>query len=222
MYFQFLIEDVSTEILIKHVIEKLREKYPDKEIYADTKSFKGIGHLPVNGNLMQRKGAGLLNNLHMYLRGFDRSLAGMKNAAIIIVLDNDKRDPKLFKDELDRIAKEHVMLTDCVFCVAVKEMEAWLLGDENAIWEAYPGAKKKYIKEYEQDGICDTWQVLANMVYPGGLTELQKKAKNRYTEIGKAKYEWADKIGANIALEGNKSPSFQFFIRQLQARIEAV
>lgn len=31
MYFQFLIEDLSTEILIGHVMEKLRAKYPDRE-----------------------------------------------------------------------------------------------------------------------------------------------------------------------------------------------
>lgn len=97
MYFQFLIEDLSTEILINHVIEKLKAKYPDREIYADTKSFKGIGHLATHGNLMERKGGNLLNNLHMYLRGFDRSLASMKQAAIIVVLDNDKRDPEVFR-----------------------------------------------------------------------------------------------------------------------------
>ena len=222
MYFQFLIEDLSTEILINHVIEKLKEKYPDKVIYADTKSFKGIGHLPTSGNLMERKSGNLLNNLHMYLRGFDRSLANMKDAAIVVVLDNDKRDPKAFKEELKRVARENVMLTECVFCVAVKEMEACLLGDENAIWEAYPMAKKIYIKDYEQDGLCDTWQILANIAYPGGLTALQKKAKNNYNEIGKAKCEWADKIGVNLALEGNKSPSFQFFINQLQSRIEMI
>lgn len=174
MYFQFLIEDLSTEILIKHVINKLKEKFPDKDIYADTKSFKGIGQLSNKGNLMERKGSNLLNNLHMYLRGFDRRLSSMEDALIIVVLDNDKRDSKDFKEELDIIAKETVKWTECVFCVAVKEMEAWLLGDENAIWEAYPLAKKKYIKDYEQDGICDTWQVLANIVYPGGLAGLQK------------------------------------------------
>ena len=222
MYFQFLIEDLSTEILIKHVINKLKEKFPDKDIYADTKSFKGIGQLSNKGNLMERKGSNLLNNLHMYLRGFDRRLSSMEDALIIVVLDNDKRDSKDFKEELDIIAKETVKWTECVFCVAVKEMEAWLLGDENAIWEAYPLAKKKYIKDYEQDGICDTWQVLANIVYPGELAGLQKKAKNSYSEIGKAKCEWADKIGEKLILEENQSPSFRFFINELQSKIEAI
>lgn len=38
------------------------------------------------------------------------------------------------------------------FCVAVKEMEAWLLGDENAIWEAYPLAKKNTLKTMSRMG----------------------------------------------------------------------
>lgn len=222
MYFQFLIEDLSTEILIGHVMEKLRAKYPDREILFDTKSFKGIGHIRTSGNLMERKGGNLLNNLHIYLRGFDRALAGMeKNAAIVVVLDNDNRERKIFKAQLEKIAQESVMMTDCVFCIAVKEMEAWLLGDEIAIEKAYPSAKKKYLKSYEQDGICDTWEVLANMIYPGGLAKLRKKSENRYSEIGNAKSEWADRIGRELDLEKNRSPSFQYFLQSLQSRIEA-
>lgn len=124
MYFQFLIEDASAEILIGHVMGKLQDKYPEKEILFDTKSFTGIGHLRTTGNLMERKGGNLLNNLHIYLRGFDRSLSSMENAAIIVVLDNDQRDVEKFRQDLEQVAKESLMFTDPVFCIAVKEMEA--------------------------------------------------------------------------------------------------
>lgn len=220
MYFQFLIEDLSTEILIRHVMEKLKKKYPDKEIDFDTKSFKGIGHLSTKGNVLERKSGNLLNNLQIYLKGFDRTLAGMKHAAIVVVLDNDERDNGEFQQLLDKIANESVMLTDHVVCIAVKEMEAWLLGDENAIMSAYPLAKKKNLKSYKQDAICDTWEVLANVVYRGGLAALQKKSKNSYSETGRAKCEWADKIGMELILENNNSPSFQKFLNALQTRIE--
>lgn len=56
MYFQFLIEDKSTEILVKHIMQKLKTKYPDQDINFDSKSFNGIGHLPTSGNLMERNG----------------------------------------------------------------------------------------------------------------------------------------------------------------------
>lgn len=219
MYFQFLIEDSSTEILIGHVMEKLQEQNPGKEIVFRTKSFSGIGHLPKTGDLMERKGRNLLNNLPAYLRGISRALSGMKDAAIVIVLDNDKRDVVEFKKQLERIAINSMMCMDYVFCIAVKEMEAWLLGDENAIQAAYPEMKRKCLKEYQQDDLCDTWEVLANAVYPGGLTGLRKKAKNAYSEIGRAKCEWADKIGKRLNLNDNKSPSFQEFITALQSRI---
>ena len=220
MYFQFLIEDKSTEVLVNHVMEKLQQLYPGKYVDFNIKSFKGIGHLSTQGSLQERKGSSLLNNLRLYLRGFDRSLSHMPHASIIVVLDNDKRNCAEFQKTLDKIAAESVMVTDCVVCIAVKEMEAWLFGDEDAITSAYPNAKKKYLKSYEQDGICDTWEVLANMVYPGGLVALKKKSKNSYSATGIAKSEWADKIGKMLNLGKNQSPSFNRFLNVLQSRIE--
>ena len=60
-----------------------------------------------------------MNNLPLYLRGFDRALAQMPQVAIFVVLDNDKRDYIKFQNTLDKIAKESVRSTDCVD-------EAWL------------------------------------------------------------------------------------------------
>lgn len=220
MYFQFLIEDQSTAVLVGHVMEKMELMYPEKELYYDIKSFKGIGHLPTKGNLMERKGGNLLNNLKIYLRGYDRALVHMERAAIVVVLDNDQREYEKFHKHLNQIVTDAGIQTDCVFCIAVKEMEAWLLGDEEAILEAYPEARRKYLKAYSQDGICETWEVLANMVYPGGLAQLHKISQNSYTETGKAKCEWADKIGEKLVLKRNVSPSFQNFIKSLQSRIE--
>ena len=106
--------------------------------------------------------------------------------------------------------------------IALKEMARIDVNiDEKAIIGAYPLAKRKYLDEYEQDGICDTWQVLADMVYPRGLRGLKKKAGTAYAEIGRAKCEWADKIGCLLDLDNNNSPSFCRFIQELRLRIEA-
>jgi hypothetical protein len=59
------------------------------------------------------------------------------------------------------------------------------------------------------------------MVYPGGLKKLKKLTGFSYNEIGKAKAEWADMIGALLDIDNNQSPSFQYFINQLRMRIEA-
>ncbi len=221
MYIHFLIEDESTEVLVGHVMRRISGIYPDKDISWKTKYFKGIGNLPAKGTASDRKTGKLLNDLSMYLKGFDKILRHMEQASLFIVLDNDERDTENFRKQLNCIARDNMILTDHVFCIAVKEMEAWLLGDINAIEEAYPNVKKAPIKKYEQDGLCDTWQVLADMVYPGGLKKLEKVTGKSYNEIGKMKKEWADKIGRNIRFERNSSPSFQYFIRQLMMRMEA-
>lgn len=71
MYFQFLIEDKSTEMVVRHVMEKLENQYVEKEIHWDIKSFGGIGHLPKKGKPIEQKTGKLLNDLPMYMRAFD-------------------------------------------------------------------------------------------------------------------------------------------------------
>ena len=219
MYFQFLIEDESTHILVKHVMKKLMNQYTEKEILWDIKSFGGIGHLRKKGTALEQKTGKLLNDLPMYMKGFSKVLQSMKAAALIVVLDNDKRDVNQFRQELDEVAIANKVSCDYVFCIAVKEMEAWLLGDIEAIKEAYPDARTQYIRRYQQDAICETWEVLADIVYPHGLAKLKKKAGGSYSEIGRAKCEWADKIGSCLRLHENISPSYQYFICELEKRL---
>lgn len=221
MYFQFLIEDKSTVLLVDAVMKKLKNKYSEQTIAYDTKSFSGIGHLTNRGSFTERKTGGLLNNLKNYSRAFDKALKDIEHAAIIVILDNDNNDIENFKRQIEQIAKDSMQYTDYAVCIAVKEMEAWLLGDVDAIETAYPNVKKKFIEAYEQDSLCDTWQVLAEAIYPGGLKKLRKTAQNSYSEIGKAKCEWARRIGEQMLLDNNESPSFQKFVNELQLRIQA-
>lgn len=221
MYFQFLVEDRSTHILVGHVMRKLAMRYKEKGITWDVKFFSGIGHLRKKGNALEQKTGKLLNDLPMYMRAFSKVLQNIDHAALIVVLDNDKRDVWQFRRSLENIAVLNMVLCDHVFCIAVKEMEAWLLGDPEAIKEAYQDAKLQYIKKYEQDAICETWEILADIVYPHGCARLKKKADGNYLEIGKAKCEWADRIGSCLHLHGNLSPSYQYFIGELEKRILA-
>lgn len=219
MYVQFLIEDRSTEKLVCHVMDKLKARYSDKYIDYDTRSFKGIGHLPKKGTAIERKTGQLLNDLPMFLRAFDKKLRKLPGAVIIVVLDNDKRDQTEFQRQLKELSEQNMILIDHAFCIAVKEMEAWLLGDIEAIEKAYPNAKKTAIKDYVQDEIGDTWEILANMIYPGGVNKLQKNASGSYGLIGEMKAEWADRIRKMLELDKNISPSFNAFIHELTIRV---
>ncbi len=220
MYFQFLTEDKSAEALVEQIMKKLKEAYPKRELFYNIKSFHGIGHLKRQGSVQQQKTGKLLNDLFPIMRGMGKALLQVDHAAIIVILDNDKNDKTTFRNELIQMASSNMVLIDHEFCIAVKEMEAWLLGDVKAIETAYPNVRKSAWKEYEQDGICDTWEVLANAVYPGGLAALKRKAAGAYTQIGIAKCEWASLIGAQMSLTENASPSYQFFVKSLTKRIE--
>lgn len=217
MYFQFLVEDISSKELIDAVMAKLSAKYGD--LYYRCSSYSGFGGFNKDGNFKDVKNKKLLNELPSLLRAFNKSLQKMDNgAAVVIVVDNDDRNTEAFKAQLESIAAQNMITIDYVFCIAVEEMEAWLLGDEAAILRAYPQAKLQKLHAYRQDSICGTWEVLADVVYPGGYVQM-KKACSTYMEIGRWKSKWASEIGTYLNLSSNRSPSFCSFLNALESRL---
>ncbi len=217
MHYQFLIEDQSSAILVGILMEKIRESNP--QITFDTKPFHGIGGFTKKNTIKETKTGKLLNDLATYMKGFNKSLQHIK-AALFIVLDNDDRDTEAFKLELESVAKQNNISIDHVFCIAIEEVEAWLLGDEKALIEAYPHYNSQALRSYVQDSICGTWETLANVVYHGGYIKLKKECKS-YHEIGELKCEWANRIGEKMNINENESPSFNFFLSEISKRIPA-
>ncbi len=214
MHFQFLVEDMSGGALIDIVMEKLVQQHASTTYQV--KPFRGIGGIPKRsptGNVKTQK---LLTDLPMYLRGFARSLTGIP-AAIFVVLDNDARDTAEFSQQLHELVTKTQAAADTEICIAIEEMEAWLLGDRDALRKAYPHARNAVLQKYKQDSICGTWEVLADAVYKGGAEAL--KRQGTYVEIGRCKMEWARNIGVHMALDSNKSPSFQHFLQEIRRRI---
>lgn len=215
MHFQFLIEDQSSAALIETLMQRLCLQ--NEELSYNCKFFKGIGGFTKRNTVKETKTGKLLNDLATYLRGFDKSLRNIP-AAIFVVLDNDTRDTDGFLQELNELAQQNRIGIDHVFCIAVEEVEAWLLGDEQAVVEAYPAARLQPLRAYVQDSICGTWEVLADVVYPGGVSKLKKDCPT-YIEVGKCKSEWAQRIGAHMSFDGNRSPSFNYFISEINSRL---
>ncbi len=215
MHYQFLIEDISSAVLIEEVMKRvIRDSSVDT---YNCKSFKGIGGFTKKKTVKEMHTGKLLNDLVIYMRGYQKSFQGIE-AVLMIVLDNDNNDPYVFRTQLESVASDHGITMDHVFCIAVEEMEAWLLGDELAIKKAYPNMKASVLHSYQQDSICGTWEVLADVVYKGGISTIRKN-KMSYMEIGKLKSEWAARIAQYMDFDNNKSPSFCFFISSVTSRL---
>lgn len=215
MHFQYLVEDQSGAALIRILMQKIVELYPNATY--DCKGFRGIGGFTRKNTIKKTKTGKLLNDLATYLRGFDRSLQSFPSV-IIVVLDSDDHDVQQFRSELEAVAIQNMIKIDHVFCLAVEEIEAWLLGDRHALLSAYPHAKMHVLNTYVQDSICGTWEVLADAVYPGGTSKLSREHAS-FIEIGKLKAEWAQNIGIHMDLKSNESPSFNDFIHEIERRL---
>lgn len=218
MHIQFLVEDQSGEILIRQVMNKLLSDRKDHTF--DVKHFQGIGGYKVCSQIKDVKNNKMLHDLPIVLKGFDNKYKSNPNypALIVVVLDNDDRCTEDFEKQLTDMTMKIGIMTDHVICIAVEEMEAWLLGDRKALLQAYPGAHTVKLKDYQQDKICGTWEILADAVYEGGMKKFIKACPT-FHEIGKCKAEWAEKIGSYMILDDNVSPSFQYFLSEIRKRI---
>lgn len=213
-HIEILIEDRSGGILVEQIMNKY---VMDKDnITYRIHSFKGIGKIPLNVKSMsQVKTQRLLTDLPMYLKGMSLSLEKMPGKkAIFVILDSDDEDCVKLKTDLVQMYLTLQVSIQAYFCLAIEEMEAWLLGDSEALLKAYPMAKRPLLQRYIQDSIVGTWEYLADIIYKGGLQTLKRNASS-YHEIGMFKCECAKNIGKWLDIRNNESKSFNYFIEKL-------
>ncbi|MEG2144664.1 MAG: DUF4276 family protein [Oscillospiraceae bacterium] len=221
MYIQFLVEDISAGELIKIIMAKYNAEKPPCCIEFDVRSYKGIGGFPKGKSAKNAKAEQLLNDLPKRLNALNASLKCKDSPSIFVVLDNDTRDTEDFAKKLNEIITREKISVDTVFCIAVEEMEAWLLGDYNALRLAYPPVSGRIASKhsgYSQDSICGTWEFLADMLTENGMGSFMRQNPTAF-DIGRCKSQWAKSIGAYMDIRANASPSFQSFIEALDARV---
>lgn len=215
MHFEVLIEDLSG----KKTLDLLMPKIIGDQHTFRVISYRGVGRIPKN--LMSPTDASqriLLNRLPSLLRGYGNTYANSParhSTVLLVVCDLDNKCLKTFRQALLDVLNSCNPRLQTRFCIAIEEGEAWLLGDISAIKAAYPQAKANILNNYQNDSICNTWELLAEAVFIGGLRALEKKGTQA---IGIEKSAWAEKITPYMNVDKNTSPSFCYFrdkIREL-------
>jgi hypothetical protein len=141
-------------------------------------------------------------NLPKALKGYGRT-PGFDR--VFVLVDTDDRDIDQFKRELSALVESCGTTPQTAFGLATEEVEAWYLGDRQALGKAYPKADAKVLKRYVQDSVCGTWELLADALVRGGVKAVKAQT---WASAGVLKHEWADKIGPLMDVSRNQSPSF--------------
>jgi hypothetical protein len=218
MHMEVLVEDQSGAVAIEVLLKKILLPSRPETTYR-IHPYKGLGRIP--SGLKPTSDARhriLLDQLPRLLRGYGKSLP--KNSAVIVVVDRDRRDCMEFKRELIVLWKACRPRPQTLFRIAIEELEAWFLGDAQAVHAAYPQAPLKALEAIENpDAIIGAWEKMADLVYSGGANALKKQG---YPIIGQAKAKWAEAIASHMNVEANRSRSFQVFrdgVRRLVDRL---
>lgn len=153
------------------------------------------------------------------LKNYVRRLAQEPGLRVVLLMDADA-DCRKAKAELEALVAAAGLLTKTtapagqpfrvLTRLAISELEAWFLGDRNAIQAAYPRVHAHHFKglNRDPDAIADTWETLHRVLQKGS-----------YYLTSKAKVEWSENIARHLTPDPNQntSASFRYFCEGLAA-----
>jgi hypothetical protein len=205
MHIEFFLEEPSAEAFMRGFLPKL---LPDSTW---------------NPIVFQGK-SDLLKNLESRLKGYKRWIPD--DYRIVVLIDEDRADCRALKTKMEQAAAAAGLVTKTAaqggqFTVlnriAVEELEAWYIGDPQALASAYPGipvSLGKKAKFRDPDAVAGgTWEALQRVLQRAG-----------HFKGGIAKIELARAMAAHLEPARNRSRSFQQFLgglASLQAQFAA-
>ncbi len=202
MQLEFLVEEPSAEQALLYIVPKITDA-----------AFRVH---PFNGK------NDLLSKLRQRLKAYNQRMKNGEDIRIIILVDRDDDNCHDLKVILEEATKWEGLVTKSspapsgVFHVltriAVEELEAWFLGDEQAIRTAYTRvpifAQQREFRD--PDAVRGgTWEALERLLQKAG-----------YHQGGLAKIKAAREIATHMEPSRNRSRSFQIFCEGLQSLIQ--
>lgn len=218
MKFEILVEGVSDKTTLWNILPAILGPREQPHLWFIRK-HQGIGRLPENPDATPRiTDNTLLGQLPAKLKAYSKTLD--RDSIVVVLVDLDEKDKVVFRTQLETLVTSTIQQPNHVnvlICIAIEELEAWYLGDQKALFEAYPEAllRKSLVDGYIQDDpACGTWELLARIVLNQDPDTLCSRGR---CETGEFKVQLASKISPFMDVETNLSESFQTFRNVLRS-----
>lgn len=206
MLIEILSEDKSGAVVVERSVERICDAQGTKAT-VNVRPHRGCGSLPKDPESKPpRFASSLLDLLPAKLRAYNSVYRGTE-LILIITMDSDNNDPEALRKEIYEAARQYAPDIRSVVGLSTEEVEAWMLGDREAVLDAYPNSDRSVLDAYEQDSVCGTWEVLCRAISENA----DKLIEIGYPAIGHYKARWADEISKYMVPEHNISPSFNTF-----------
>lgn len=200
MRLHFLVEGPAEKELLEGLLPRLIPRH-----YFRIYPHQGKGKLPADPNKPPSlRSRALLEQLPAKLRAFGRDFRADADRVVLLV-DLDDDDLEVLRRKLDTMLRQLQMPPECLWCFAIEEVEAWYLGDWQAIQSAFPDAHKlAEYSRYEPDSICGTWELFQRVIED----PIERKP------------HWARTLAPHLSVERgarrNRSPSFRTFCAEVR------
>lgn len=201
MQLEILVEEPSAEAALRILVPRVLEQ-AGLAVGTDV-------HLAIH----QLGGkAALLRKLPQRLTGY-RNYPDDLDLRVLVLVDRDDEECRQLKQRLEVFAVEQGLPTRArsgtqryVVCnrIVVEELEAWFIGDPDAVVAAYPNLPLSFANRAtfrEPDAVKGgTWETLQRLLQ-----------RHRYHQGGLAKVALANAVAPHMDPARNRSPSFRAF-----------
>jgi hypothetical protein len=199
MQIDVLLEEPSAEEALRVILPK---------ILAGRARFKLIN---------MRNKCRLIGELPASLRVKKTRLDAGEDLRIVVLVDRDNDGCQQLKARLERLAHDAGLSTktspdqngcfQVVNRIAIEELEAWFMGDTEALKSAFSGLRgEAFPKSFNNPDNSGTWENLHRFLRVKGIY------KSSYPKI-----EAARKIAPHMELSRNRSRSFRHFCQGIEA-----